>query len=74
MSAKRRPPLPQTFALNRLSGGLPRQFPLARKRKTSAWLQGRRPATQPWKRGRIRPSSCHDLAGKATPGHESTAP
>ncbi len=64
MRPKRRPPVLETSALARLSGGLPHQGPLARKRKTTGWLRGRRPEMQPWRRGRIRPSTCRDLAAE----------
>jgi len=65
MTTKRRPPLLKTTVFNRLSGVLPRHGPVPRKRKTAGWLRGRRPEMQPWRRGRIRPSSCHDLKEEA---------
>jgi hypothetical protein len=65
MRPKRSPPLPKTSAFYRLSEGLPRYVHIPRKRKSAAWRRGRRPEMQPWRRGRIRPSSCHDLAEEA---------
>ena len=58
------PPLPRTSDLNRLSRVVPGHRPVPRKRKTAGWRRGRRPEMQPWRRGRIRPSNCHDLTGQ----------
>ena len=49
-------------ALSRLSGAF---LSLSRKRKASGWMRRRRPILQPWLRGRIRPSSCHDRKEEA---------
>ncbi|MCI0657320.1 MAG: hypothetical protein L0170_09655 [Acidobacteria bacterium] len=36
------------------------------KRHAEGWLRRRRVSTLPWKRGRIRPSTCRDVAKKGT--------
>jgi hypothetical protein len=49
-------------AMNRLAGGLPRQAAFSKKRRAEGWLRRRRASMQPWRRGRVRPSTCRDLA------------
>jgi hypothetical protein len=58
MNAKQRP---RPSRMNRAVGEWPGQTFIFRKRRPEGWLQLRRASMQPWRRGRIRPSSCHDL-------------
>jgi hypothetical protein len=64
MNAKPLPRLPKGTARNRLSGGILRQVVGSKKQRAEGWLQRRRASMQPWRRGRVRPSSCHDLNGE----------
>ena len=65
MTPTRKSPPRKASGFNLRSEVLPGHGPVLRKRKTTGWLRGRRPEMQPWRRGRIRPSSCHDLDEKA---------
>ena len=57
MKTKTRMLLPQMSAMKRLS----RKPLIPSKRRTTAWWRGRQAPLQPWRRGRIRPSTCRDL-------------
>ncbi len=37
-----------------------------RKLRVEGWPRGRRASVRPWTHGRIRPSTCHDVAKKRT--------
>jgi hypothetical protein len=64
MSPKPQPRLPKMSAMNRLAGGLPRQAAFSKKQRAEGWLRRRRASMQPWRRGRVRPSTCRDLSGE----------
>jgi len=47
-------------SLARLVGLLPHQ--VLPRRRAEVWLKGRRASMQPWRRGRVRPSTSRDWA------------
>jgi hypothetical protein len=64
MSTKERPPISKFSSVQRSAGWLASRDVLTRKRNPEGWLRRRRASMQPWRRGRIRPSTCRDLAGE----------
>jgi len=61
MRTKRRLPLLKIRAFKGMAEKPSLPGPSPRKRQVEGWLRGRRAAMQPWRRGRIRPSTCRDL-------------
>jgi hypothetical protein len=62
MNPKPRNQLAERPGLKRLAGAF--RMP-SRKRSAEGWMRRRRPTLQPWLRGRIRPSNCHDRKAEA---------
>lgn len=61
MRPKTRPSQSKFMAGKRPAESLP-----SGKRHAEGWLRHRQPPLQPWKRGRIRPSTCRDVAKEDT--------
>ena len=57
MNSKPRNQLAKRPVLKRLAGAF---LSPSRKGRTDVWMRRRRATLQPWLRGRIRPSNCHD--------------
>jgi hypothetical protein len=63
MKARTRPPQSRLLYLNGLNGRTSLNLPSG-KRNAEGWLQRRRASQQPWRRGRIRPSTCRDRSDR----------